>query len=70
MNNCTLNRWQDALTKTQEAHNQAVFGETLEGRSELINVLDEIKSLVEEQHERSKGDVFLEDQALFSRALT
>ena len=51
MNNCTLSRWQDALTATQEAHNQAVFGETLDGRSELINVLDEIQSLVEEQRD-------------------
>lgn len=48
MKNCTLIRWQEALTKMQEAHNQAVFGETLAGRVEFINILDEMQSIVEE----------------------
>lgn len=48
MNNQTLARWQDALSKVQDAHNQAVVGELNEDRTALINVLDEMQSIAEE----------------------
>ena len=47
-NNQSLERWSKALESVQQANQQAVWGETLASRSELLTVLEDIDNLVAE----------------------
>lgn len=53
--NNTLAGWQEVLTNAKTAHDRATLGGMATHPTKLINVLDEIQSLVEEQRDVLKA---------------
>jgi hypothetical protein len=53
--NNTLAGWEEVLTKAKTVHDRASLGEMATDPTKLVNVLDEIQSLVEEQRDVLKA---------------